>query len=386
MNRSIDGLSKALDIFNCFEVNEKVVAVRSFGNGHINDTFFVETENTSSPNFLLQRINHHVFQDIGAVTQNIYIVTNHLRQKLEEQGYSKMEITRKVLTPIPAQDGSFSIKSVDGDYWRLYYFIDGTKSYEIVENEKQAYEGGKAFGEFQSMLVDLDSSLLLDVIPNFHNLEFRYQQLQDAISANRDGRLAEVEEELTFVDTHLDSMLTVVKWGREGMLPLRITHNDTKFNNVLLDQEDKVQCIVDLDTVMPGYVAYDFGDAVRTIINTAAEDEADHSKIGLNLSLFDAFAKGFLEYTADKLTEWEKRSLLEGVLLLPFIMGVRFLTDYLNGDVYYKVAFEKHNLQRARAQFVLVKLLQSSEAQLKTIIEDAVDQRQLRKGDSLFSK
>lgn len=365
-------LSQALGIVQRFEIQGTVAHIEAFGNGHINDTYYVGTSAQADPNYLLQRINHKVFKNIAAVTHNIFHVTDHLRKKLLAKGLPEHEICKRVLTPIPTLQQEYYTESSDGDYWRLYYFIEGTKSYDIVENEKQAYEGGKAFGEFQSMLVDLDSGLIKEVIPSFHDLDFRYGQLQEALARDPKNRRDAVQAELAFVSAHLERMLSILKWAKEGLLPLRITHNDTKFNNVLLDQQDKVLCIVDLDTVMPGYIAYDFGDAIRTIINTAAEDEADLSKISLDLDLFRAFSKGFLEDTHALLTEMEKKSLLEGVLLLPFLMGVRFLTDYINGDVYYKVTFEGHNLQRARAQFQLVGLLASNEGKLREIIAASI--------------
>jgi Ser/Thr protein kinase RdoA (MazF antagonist) len=250
----------------------------------------------------------------------------------------------------------------------LYKFLEGTRSYDLVSTPQLAYEGGKAFGKFQALLTDLPANLLHDTIPDFHNVVNRLGLFRAAINADPADRVARVGAEIAFVEQRREAMQAIYRLAEAGKLPLRITHNDTKFNNVLLNQHDQAQCVIDLDTVMPGYVAYDFGDAVRTTINTAPEDEADLEKIKIDLSLFKGFAKGFLEETGATLTPEELNSLIQGVLLLPFIMGLRFLTDYIGGDTYYKIHFPEHNLQRARAQFQLVKKLEEQQDVLQDII------------------
>ena len=216
-------------------------------------------------------------------------------------------------------------------------------------------------------LADMDTGLVINTIPNFHNIVFRLANLDNAIAANTAHRLDKVTAEMEFVNLRREEMGRILKLGAEGSLPERIIHNDTKFNNILLDEHDQAQCVIDLDTVMPGYVAYDFGDAIRTIINSAPEDEPELNLINLNLALFTAYVRGYLQL-ADFLTETEVGSLIDGVLLLPYMQGVRFLTDYLNGDVYFKIHSPWHNLQRAKAQFQLVKKLEEAKTDLNTII------------------
>lgn len=339
-----------------FSIEGKAARVEPYGSGHIHDTFRVINEQQDKPDYLLQRLNHHVFKNIPALSSNIQIVTSHLRSKLETLAGADPD--KEVLCLIPSKAKQGFYKDEEGSFWRMYYFLEGTRSYDVVETRQQAYEGGKAFGRFQALLADLDVSSLAETIPDFHDAEHRLRLFHDAVQRDPKGRKKQVAAEIAFVEQRAEAMSQICRLGRQGEFPLRITHNDTKFNNVLLNSSDKAQCIIDLDTVMPGYVAYDFGDAVRTIINSAPEDEADLNKIKLNWELFEGFTEGFLEETAPLLSDQEIKSLSLGVLLLPFIMGLRFLTDYIDGDHYYKIHFPEHNIQRARAQFKLVEILE----------------------------
>lgn len=264
-------------------------------------------------------------------------------------------------------DGKY-YKYEDGNYWRLTYFLEDTQSYDLVTTQKQAYQGGVAFGRFQYMLSDLDPALIVDVIPDFLNIEKRLKDFNIAIAANKASRLSGVVSEVEYLNSWSTAMSDILEQGKAGVLPLRITHNDTKFNNILLDKNNNIQCVIDLDTVMPGYVAYDFGDAIRSIINTAVEDEKDLDAIQLNIPLFAEFTKGYLSQTQSFLTEAELKSLITGVLLLPYMQSVRFLTDYLDGDLYYKTHFAEHNLQRTRAQMQLLKMLDLNRNKLSDIV------------------
>jgi hypothetical protein len=355
-----------LQIINHFKISGEIAEIMPYGSGHINDTYLLKNASLANPDYILQRVNHTIFKDVPRLTTNILLVTNHIRTTLEQAGLT--DIDNKVLTLIGANNGKYYFKDQDGNFWRIYLFIANAKCYDIVKTSTQAFEGGVAYGRFQEMLSTFDASLLHDTIPDFHHLGSRLSQLAEAVSANPKNRVAEVEDLLEFVGERTEAMHKILRMGDAGDLPLRITHNDTKFNNVLLDQQDNALCVVDLDTVMQGYIAYDFGDAVRSIINTAAEDEADLTLIQLNLALYEAFTKGFLMETADSLTFNEINTLIDGVLLLPYLMGVRFLTDYLNGDVYYKIYSEKHNLQRARSQFQLIRKLEENYNTLNEII------------------
>jgi len=297
---------------------------------------------------------------------NLAQVTAHLKAKLEAIPGANPE--KEVLTLIESNKGGYFIQDEQGNYWRVFIFLTNTKSYDQVLTEKQAFEGGKAFGRFQALLADLDTNLIIDTIPYFHDISFRLENLDKAIAEDGTHRLNKLSSEIEFVNRRRDEMCRILELGHQGVLPERIIHNDTKFNNVLLDEHHQAQCVIDLDTVMPGYVAYDFGDAVRTIINSAPEDEADLDQIKLNVPLFTSFVKGYLKQTAVFLTEAEVRSLISGTLLLPYMQGVRFLTDYLNGDIYFKIHSPWHNLQRTRAQFQLVKKLEDARETLDDII------------------
>ena len=352
------------DIVSGFRVKGKLMTARPFGSGHINDTYRVIT--SVGNNYLLQKVNRFVFKDVPGLMNNLVNVTRHLKEKL--QAIPGADAEKQVLTLVENNENGYFIEDAGGSYWRVFIFLNNTKSYDQVLTEKQAFEGGKAFGLFQALLADMDTGLIVDTIPNFHNIEFRLTNLDKAIASDPAHRLIKVSPEIEFINQRRMAMCRILELGRAGILPERIIHNDTKFNNVLLDEQDHAQCVIDLDTVMPGYVAYDFGDAVRTIINMAAEDEPELDLIGLNVPLFTSYLKGYLKQTAGFLTETEVNSLINGALLLPYMQGVRFLTDYLNGDIYFKIHSPWHNLQRAKAQFQLVKKLEQAKETLNNII------------------
>lgn len=350
-----------------FKIEGNTFEVKPFGSGHINDTFLVKDAGSEHPGYLLQRINNYVFKDVAGLTNNMLIVINHLKRKVLEAGGDP---DKEVLTLIPTKSGWYFVQDDEGNYWRMMCYLDNTRSYDLVTTTQQAYQGGLAFGEFQRQLADLDPTLLIEVIPDFLNIEKRLRDFDAAIEGDSAGRLESVQAEVDYLNGFASDMNDILKQGRAGLLPLRITHNDTKFNNILLDRDNNIQCVIDLDTVMPGYAAYDFGDAIRTIINTSEEDEADLSLIKLNMPLFKEFTKGYLSQTAAFLNEYELQSLVKGVLLLPYMQSVRFLTDYLQGDVYYKIHFAEHNLQRTRAQMQLFKNLFASRDELNAIVNE----------------
>lgn len=364
------------EIVSNFCIEGNVETIVPFGSGHINDTFHVKTTDPELPGYLLQRINHHVFENVPALMGNVQLVTDHLKKKLAQIPGSNP--AKEVLTMVWTRDEQCFFCDAGGNYWRMYNFLKDTKSYDLVLTQQQAYEGGKAFGKFQLLLSDLDANLLYETIPNFHNIAMRLDRLNKAVLADAKNRVKDVLSEITFVIERAGSMVTILNLGKEGKLPLRIIHNDTKFNNILLDMHDREQCVIDLDTVMPGYVAYDFGDAIRTIINTASEDEDDLTKIDLSIPLFKAYAEGYLKSAGNFLSDIEIKSLSMGVLLIPYMQGVRFLTDYLEGDGYYKIHFPEHNLQRTRVQFQLLKKLEEAYDILDQIIQSvAKTSRQL---------
>ncbi|MFD2874174.1 phosphotransferase enzyme family protein [Mucilaginibacter ximonensis] len=353
------------DILAQFDIVEGEFNIKPFGSGHINDTFIIQSKNKRVGDYLLQKINRFVFKDIDGLMDNMVYVTNHLKQKIARTGDPEKE----VLTLIKCHNGKYYCQDAQGEYWRMTNFLHNTKSYDLVTNTKQALQGGIAFGRFQTLLCDLQPDKLVHTIPDFLNIEYRLGNFKLAIQNDCVKRLSSVQYEVDFLLSRATNMNEILQLGKAGVLPLRITHNDTKFNNILLDQDDEIQCVIDLDTVMPGYVAYDFGDAIRSIINTAPEDEKDLNAIKLNIPLFEAFAKGYLSQTAFFLTSSELKSLMMGVVLLPYMQAVRFLTDYLEGDIYYKTHFPEHNLQRTRAQMQLLRLLEADYQNLSDIIQ-----------------
>lgn len=344
-----------LNILSQFQLDEKVVSAEPFGNGHINDTLKV-TNDKGEIKYVLQRINHLIFTNVEMLQNNIEIVTNHIRKKLEAKG--ETDIDRKVLTFLKTKDGKNFY--FDGDsYWRVCLFIPNSTSYEEV-NPELSYEAGKAFGDFQTMLSDIPEGTLGETIPNFHNMEFRLQQFHEAIEANPVGRLEEVKDLVDEIEKRAEAMCIQERLYREGKLKKRTNHCDTKVNNMMFDTEsNKVLCVIDLDTVMPGFVLSDIGDFIRTGANTGAEDDENLDNVNVNMEIFKAYTRGYMEKAKAFLTPTEIKLLPYGGRLLTYMQTVRFLTDYINGDTYYKIHSPKHNLIRTKAQF---KLLQSLEA------------------------
>ncbi|MCK5820392.1 MAG: aminoglycoside phosphotransferase family protein [Bacteroidales bacterium] len=351
-------------IVSNFRHNGTYASGAPYGSGHINDTFKIDTKETDQYNYILQRVNHHVFKDVPGLMENVERVTSHIRKKIEANPDSNPD--REVLTVIPTHNNSSYHVDSDGNFWRMYIFIWDNKSYDVVDSPEKAFEGGRMFGQFQSQLADLPGKPLNDTIPNFHNIAWRLDTFMDTLKRNPVGRADLVKEEIDFVLARAEEMKTILRLGEAGEIPLRITHNDTKFNNVLLNQEDKGLCVIDLDTVMPGYVHYDFGDSIRTSTNTGAEDDPDLDKIEMDIHLFEGYTKGFLHETKDTLNQVEIDHLAFAGKLFPYMIGLRFITDYVDGDNYFKVHHEHHNLQRARAQF---KLLTSMERQFEAMKE-----------------
>lgn len=341
-------------ILKHFAIDEDMVSAVPFGNGHINDTLKV-TNSKGEIKYILQRINHHIFTNVDMLQNNIFTVTSHIREKLVVRG--EQDVDRKVLTFIPAKDGK--LYHFDGDsYWRVCLFIPRSKSFEEV-TPQLSYEAGKAFGDFQTMLSDLPADALGETIPNFHNMEFRLKQFHDAVEANAAGRLEEVKDLVAEIEKRAKDMCIQEELYREGKLKKRTNHCDTKVNNIMFDEEGKVLCVIDLDTVMPGFVLSDIGDFIRTGANTGAEDDENLDNVEVNLEIFEAYTRGYMETAKAFLTPQEIKLLPYGGRLLTYMQTVRFLTDYINGDTYYKIHSPKHNLIRTKAQF---KLLLSLEA------------------------
>jgi len=352
-----------LRILDQFNLGHQIKEVSSFGNGHINDTLKVVTDDGEA-RYILQRINHLIFTQVDVLQKNIHIVTAHIRKKLEEKG--EVDIDRKVLTFLSTEDAANYY--YDGEnYWRVCLMIPQSRNFEQITPDL-SYQAGKAFGEFQYMLADIPEGTLKETIPNFHNMEFRLQQFKDAVEANPAGRLAEVQDLVEEVEKRAESMCTQERLYREGKLRKRINHCDTKVNNILFDEQGQVLCVIDLDTVMPGFVLSDFGDFIRTGANTGLEDDEDLDRVGVDMDIFKAYAKGYLETARSFLTPLEISMLPYGARLLTYMQTVRFLTDYINGDTYYKIHKPDHNLIRTKAQFKLLLSLEAAAQEMDDYI------------------
>jgi thiamine kinase-like enzyme len=358
------------EIYDSFLAEGTFLNGGPYGSGHIHDTFRVETAEKDKDDYILQRLNNRVFRNIPELQNNIERVTGHLNQKLLSIPGS--DIKRECLTLIPAKNGKSWITDNDGNFWRMYIFISNHHSYNIVDSPDKAFEGGKAIGRFQAMLSDLPGSPLYETIPDFHNIERRLETFNRTVKADPVKRAEKATYEITSVLQRSEEMKIILRLGKEGKIPVRITHNDTKFNNILLDINDKALCVIDLDTVMPGYVHYDFGDAIRTAANIAEEDEKELSKVKMDINLFEAYAKGYLSETRDTLNPIEKEYLAFAPRLITYTIAVRFLTDYIDGDHYFKIHHEHHNLQRARAQLKLVESMEEQYEEMRKIINKLV--------------
>ena len=339
------------------------------GAGHINDTYAATyREGATLRHFIHQRINHLIFRDPAAMMDNIERVTRHVQGRLAREPGAQPD--RECLTLIPTRDGAAYHVDAAGHFWRTYRMIENAHSFDIVTSPGQAYEAARAFGLFQQRVVDLPGPRLHETIPAFHHTPLRYQALLTAHQRDVLGRAAGAEAEWAFARAHEPLSRLLVDLQNRGALPERITHNDTKINNVLMDDATgRGLCVIDLDTVMPGLSLYDFGDLVRTAVSPAAEDETDLSRIEVRLPYFEALVRGYLETAGSILTPAEISHLPEAGMLITFEVGLRFLTDHLNGDTYFKIHRPGHNLDRCRTQFALVAQLEKQLGELHALVE-----------------
>lgn len=337
--------------------------IQPLGNGLINDTYRIVVN--GEPKYVLQRINNAVFTDVDMLQNNIEAVTNHIRQKYVKQGVR--DIGRKVLHFLKADTGKTYVVE-DGKYWRVMDFIADSYTYDAVTPE-YAYYAGRSFGDFESLLSDLKEPVG-EIIPDFHNIEFRLKQLDEAVTDNRAGRMKdpEVQDYVAKIKAVADRMCLGEQLYREGKLPKRICHCDTKVNNMLFDKEGNVLCIIDLDTVMPSFVFSDFGDFLRSAANTGAEDDPSLDNIHFNMEVFKAFSKGYLEGTKAFLLPIEKENLPYAATLFPYMQAVRFFADYINGDTYYKIRYPEHNMVRTRAQWKLFEEATAALPEMRAIL------------------
>ena len=348
------------NIYCHFQLDGLPISCTRYGNGHINQTYLLATNHAHL--YILQKLNNHVFQNIPGLMNNLIAVTKHLRNQDPDP--------RHVLTLVPTLTGEPYLHAEDGSYWRLYEFVLGSQCLDRAETKEHLYQSGVAFGQFQNQLSTFPAGTLTETIPHFHDTPDRYRQFHEAIQLDRAGRVSEVQREIAAYLSHETEAPALMDLCRQGELPLRVTHNDTKLNNVMLDEQNGTPlCVIDLDTVMPGLAANDFGDSIRFGASTAAEDEKDLGKVTISLDYFEAYTDGFLSACGQRLTRREIETLPLGAKLMTLECGVRFLTDYLNGDQYFHISRPEHNLDRCRTQLKLVQDMEEKWNQMQKIVE-----------------
>ena len=363
------------NIVSRFDMAGTVTDIAPLGAGLINDTYLVKTSEADQPDYVLQRINHHVFPDVDMVMRNIAAVTGHIRHKLEEQGTE--DIDRRVLTFIRLkEDPQRLYTEVDGNYWRLMIFIPRTVTKQAVDPESSR-AAGLAFGNFQAMLADL-AVPLGETIKDFHNMEFRLSQLREVVKADPVGRVAEPEVQamLREIERRAVDMCKAERMGREDILPKRVCHCDTKVNNMLFDEHDQVLCVIDLDTVMPNFIFSDYGDFLRTGANAVAEDCPDMERVAFRMDIFRAFTEGYLQSAGSFLLPVEVENLPYATALFPYMQCVRFLWDYLSGDKYWKCQYPTHNFVRANNQLHLLLSIEQHYAEMQAFIDQIMRKTQ----------
>ena len=360
-------MSQLKSIIEKFCIQGEFAEATEYGSGHIHDTYFIRTTAQDCNQYLLQKINHSVFKRIPELMVNIERVTKHIQLRLKELDES--EIERKCLTLISTIDDGLFYADEKGSFWRVYLFIDNSMSIDTVEDKNQAFVGGRAFGSFLNFLADLPASSLNITIPNFHNVAMRLDAFVQILKKNPSDRAKWVIDEIEFILERENEMRAFRQLESAGYFPERITHNDTKINNVLFDQEGNDLCVIDLDTVMPGFTHYDFGDCVRTMTNTADEDEKNTTLMEMDIHLFEALANGYIAGCGNILTKNEIEHFVFAGKLLSYLMGVRFLTDYLDGDRYYKIGYSEHNLVRARTQLKMCQSIEEQSGDMWKIID-----------------
>ena len=350
-----------------FNVEGEFVSAVPYGSGHINVTrYVVINENGKNKEYILQRINKNVFKDPAKLMENYTAVTEFLRKIIIENGGDP---DRETINVVKTRDGKNFYKDSEGEYWRLILFVTDSLSFDKVERPEQFYESAVAFGNFQNLLRDYPAHTLSETIVNFHNTPVRFANLMAAVKEDKCGRLSEVVAEVDFCKAREEFAATLEKAREAGDLPLKVTHNDTKLNNILFDKATgKPVCVIDLDTIMPGYSVNDFGDSIRFGATTALEDEADLTKVNFDISLYELYVKGFIEGANGGLTKGELDLLPIGAIMMTFECGMRFLTDYLEGDTYFRTSRPGHNLDRARNQFKLVSDMEARLPEMQAIV------------------
>lgn len=358
-------MEKPVDIASHFNINGEIVSVTPLTGGLINTTYMVRTS-PGEEDYILQRKNKNIFTDIPAMMDNIVKVTGHIKAKVIEAGGDPL---RETMTIVMTVNGLPYYTDDAGEYWTMTVFIPDTVTHDVARTPQLAFKGGEGIGRFQRQLADFTGKLG-DVLPGFHDLGYRLEQWGKAVINDKAGRVKELSREISWIESRKDKMLGFWQLVETGALPKRVTHNDTKLSNILFDNADNVLCVIDLDTVMSNTVLADYGDAIRSFANTAAEDEPDMEKVSLDKTLFEAYTRGYLKETADMLNDTEQEWLAFGPLYITFEQTLRFLMDYIDGDIYYKTGYPSHNLVRARSQNKLLESMEENYGYMEKTVEE----------------
>lgn len=356
--------AKLNEIASHFKFEGSIKEINSLGEGLINDTFIIETEGDDS-NYILQRKNKLIFNNIPAMMQNIQTVTQHLKNKIEQQGGDPM---RETLTLIETNNDALYHIDNDGEYWAACYLIPHTITHHRADNAHLAYAGGAAIGKFQHMLADMNEPLT-DILPGFHNMKFRFQQWGEVLLKDPLGRKKELLKEIDWIESRREEMLSFWQKVELGILPMRVTHNDTKISNILFDNQDNELAVIDLDTVLNSTCLNDYGDAIRSYTNTGAEDDKNLDQVSVNMNIFEEYTKGYLLYASSFLTKEEGDSVAFSARYITFEQVLRFLIDYINGDNYYKIKYNNHNLVRTHAQYKLLLSIEENYNEMNDFVE-----------------
>jgi len=357
--------SSLFNIASNFRIQGTVLSIDNLGEGFINDTFIIKT-GEGTPNYILQRKNKSIFSPIPAMMDNIQKVCTHIKKKVENAGGDPM---REAMTIIPAKDGKLYFLDEEEEYWAVCLFIDDTIAYNAAETPELATAGGKGIGKFQSLVADLKEPLV-NILPGFHDIRYRFKQWDSVLAKDPVGRKTEVAEEISWIESRRDEMLAFYILVENGTIPTRISHNDTKINNILFDKQGEVLCVIDLDTVLSSTVLNDFGDAIRFYTNTGMEDDLNLENVSMDMEIFKAFTKGYLSEAKSFLTEKELEYLAFSAKYITYEQVLRFLMDYIDGDNYYKTKSAEHNLVRTRAQYKLLTSIEEQFEEMNAVVKE----------------
>jgi len=349
-----------------FSIEGEIAEIKPLGEGFINDTFTVKTVGDNDPDYLFQRKNKNIFKDVPSMMDNILKVTTHLKAKVAAAGG---DVMREAMTLTPTKEGQLYFKDEEGEFWAMCLFIKDNIGYESADSPELAFSGGKGIGKFQSMLSDMTEPLV-DILPGFHNIRFRFKQWDEVLKNDPSGRKKDLSKEIAWVEDRREEMLNFWKLVENGTIPTRVTHNDTKINNILFDKKGDVLCVIDLDTVLNSTVLNDFGDAMRSYTNTGLEDDENLENVGMDFEIFKGFAQGYLQEATSFLTESELEYLAFSAKYITYEQVLRFLMDYIDGDKYYKTKSTEHNLIRTHAQYKLLVSMEEQFSEMKMFVED----------------